>query len=123
MFYIAIILAGGLGALLRYLLGGGVLNLNQATLPLGTFLVNVVGSFLIGYLSWSLVYKMHLSRELQVIVLTGFLGGFTTFSAFSLEVVRFFEDGHFGRAVLYVLSSVILSIAMCLLGLWLARQT
>jgi len=123
MFYLAIILACGTGALLRYLLGGGVLNLNHATLPFGTLLVNVVGSFLIGYLSWSLVYRLHLSKETQVVLLTGFLGGFTTFSAFSLEVVKYFEDGHIARALVYISSSVVLSIGMCMLGLWLARQT
>lgn len=123
MFYITIVLAGGLGALCRYLLGGGALNLNHATLPFGTLLVNVLGSFLIGYLSWSLVYRWQLPKDLQVVILTGFLGGFTTFSAFSLEVVRYFEDGHIGRAIIYVLGSVLLSIGMCILGLWLAKQS
>ena len=123
MFYLAIILAGGCGALLRYLLGGAAVNLNLSALPFATLLVNVVGSFLIGYLSWSMLHKWQLSREMQVVVISGFLGGFTTFSAFSLEVVGMLEQGFNGRAFLYALSSVILSVGMCLVGLMLARQS
>jgi len=76
-----------------------------------------------GYLSWALVHKFDVSKEAQTVVLTGFLGGFTTFSAFSLEVITLLEQGADGRAVLYVLTSVILCVAMCFLGLMLARQT
>lgn len=122
MLYIGIVLAGGSGALLRYLLGRASVALNWTVLPFGTLLANVIGSFLIGYLSWQLVHRWQLSNEMQVIVLTGFLGGFTTFSAFSLEVVSLFETGFNARAVIYILLSVSLSILMCLFGLYLARQ-
>ena len=122
MFYLSIVLAGGCGALLRYLLGGAAVNLNLSALPFGTLLVNVLGSFLIGYLSWSMLHRWQLSREMQVVVLSGFLGGFTTFSAFSLEVVKMVEEGVSGRALIYVVSSVVLSISMCLFGLMLAKQ-
>lgn len=122
MLYLGIVLAGGSGALLRYLLGRTSVALNWTALPFGTLLANVIGSFLIGYLSWQLVHRWQLSNEMQVIVLTGFLGGFTTFSAFSLEVVSLFETGFNARAVIYILLSVSLSILMCLFGLYLARQ-
>jgi len=85
VFYIAIILAGGSGALLRYLLGRTTVNLGWAALPFGTLVANLIGCFLIGYLSWVLIHKWQVSREAQVVVLTGFLGGFTTFSAFCLN--------------------------------------
>ena len=123
MFYVAIVLAGGSGALLRYLLSRTVISLNWTALPIGTLLANVIGSFLIGYLSWMFVHRWQLSNELQVVVLTGFLGGFTTFSAFSLEVISLFESELTVRAILYVSLSVSLSILMCLFGLYLARQT
>lgn len=123
MLYLGIILAGGSGALLRYLLGRVTLAMNWTALPIGTLLANMLGSFLIGYLSWVLVHRLQVSNELQVIVLTGFLGGFTTFSAFSLEVVSLFESGLSFRAITYVLLSVFLSILMCFLGLYLAKQT
>ncbi|MCL4159342.1 UNVERIFIED_CONTAM: hypothetical protein GTU68_052681 [Idotea baltica] len=97
--------------------------MNWTALPFGTLLANIIGSFLIGYLSWMLVNRWQLSNELQVIVLTGFLGGFTTFSAFSLEVIGLFESGFNARALSYIILSVLLSILMCLLGLYLARQS
>lgn len=123
MLYLGIVLAGGSGALLRYFLGRAAIALNWTALPFGTLLANVVGSFLIGYLWWMLVHRWQLSSDTQIIVLTGFLGGFTTFSAFSLEVVSLFENGLTGRAMLYVLLSVVLSILMCFAGLLLARHS
>ena len=122
MFYLSLILAGGCGAVLRYWVRIAAVNLNLTALPFGTLLVNVLGSFLMGYLSWSMLHRWQLPKEFQVVILTGFLGGFTTFSAFSLEVVNMFEQGLSARAVLYVVSSVLLSVGMCLLGLLLAKQ-
>ena len=122
MLYLGIVLAGGSGALLRYLLGRACVALNLTTLPLATLLANVIGSSLIGYLSWQLIHRWQLSDEMQVIILTGFLGGFTTFSAFSLEVISLFEAGFNLRAITYITLSISFSILMCLLGLYLARQ-
>ncbi len=122
MLYLGIMLAGGCGALLRYFLGKTFIAMNWTSLPFGTLVANLVGSFLIGYLSWQLVHRWQVSQEIQIMVLTGFLGGFTTFSAFSLEVVGLFEGGFQIRAISYVLLSVLLSIFMCLLGLYMARQ-
>jgi len=69
------------------------------------------------------VHRWQLSREIQTVVLTGFLGGFTTFSAFSLETVNLLEQDASLRALSYVLISVVLCVAMCFLGLFIARQT
>jgi len=121
MFYLGIVLAGGCGVLSRYLLNRALLSQQWTSLPLATLLANVIGSFLIGYLSWVLLNKWQMSTETQIIVLTGFLGGFTTFSAFSLEVVTMLNEGFSARALWYVLASVVLSIAMCLCGLLLAK--
>lgn len=122
MLYVAIVLAGGTGALMRYLLGRATVNLGWSALPFGTLIANLLGCFLIGYLSWALVHRWQVSHETQVVVLTGFLGGFTTFSAFSLETVAMFEQGSGLRAVTYISVKVILCILMCLFGLFLARQ-
>lgn len=123
MFYIGIVLAGGLGVLLRYLLGRATVNLGLTALPFGTLIANVIGCFLMGYLSWVVVHKWSFSKELQVIVLTGFLGGFTTFSAFSIEVLTLFEQGGGVRAALYLSVTVAMCVLMCLLGLLIAKQT
>ena len=123
LFYLSLVLAGGSGALLRYLLTTLTVNQQWTALPFGTLIANVLGSFLIGYLSWSLVHKWQVSKELQLVVLTGFLGGFTTFSAFSLEVIKLIDEGANSRAIVYILLSVLLSVGMCLLGLLAARHT
>jgi len=123
MLYLAIIIAGGLGALVRFFVVRLAVNLSWTAIPYGTLLVNVIGSFLMGYLSWMLVQKWQVSKELQIIVLTAFLGGFTTFSAFSLEMVTLLEQGGNWRAVIYLLSQIVLCIGMCAFGLYLARNT
>lgn len=123
MLYLSIVVAGGMGALLRYLVGRVTINLGWAALPFGTLIANLIGCFLMGYLSWVLVHRWQLSQEVQTVVLTGFLGGFTTFSAFSLETVNLLEQGASFRALSYILISVVLCVSMCFIGLIVARQT
>jgi CrcB protein len=102
-------LGGALGASLRHL----------ATIlwpaPWGVVAVNVFGSFLIGVLS------VRLSPVAAPLLLTGVLGGFTTFSAFSLDALRLLESGRLGAATLYVGASVVLSLLACAAGSWLGR--
>ncbi|MCV6592031.1 MAG: fluoride efflux transporter CrcB [Silicimonas sp.] len=112
LIYVAI--GGALGAVLRYLTSLAV------AFPLGTLTVNVLGSFLMG-----LAFVFLMSRgadRAALFVMTGVLGGFTTFSAFSLDALRLFERGAAGQAGLYVLASVVMSILALGLGVWLARS-
>ncbi len=122
MFYVWLMLAGGFGVLLRYLLGRATTNLGWTALPFGTLFANLIGCFLIGYLSLFLAQKMQSSEQIQVIVIAGFLGGFTTFSAFSLEAVSMFNEGSNLRAIIYISVKVMLCVLMTLLGLMLAKQ-
>ena len=122
MFYIALMVAGGLGVLLRHGVGKMMINLQWTALPYGTLLANLVGCFLIGLLSWLLVNRWEASEQFQIIILTGFLGGFTTFSAFSLETIAMFQHGTALKAVVYISLKVISCILMCMLGLLLAKQ-
>jgi CrcB protein len=118
-----VFLAGGIGALCRWGVGRAVASgAGVSNFPWATFSVNVVGSFLMGYLSWVLVNRLAVPKELQIAVLTGLLGGFTTFSAFSLEVIRYIERGAFVGAFTYVMFSVVICVAMCALGLYIARS-
>lgn len=121
-FYPSLMLAGGLGVLLRHGLNRLVLQAHWTVLPLGTLLANVIGCFLIGYLATVFLHKWSLSAEMQAILLTGLLGGFTTFSAFSLEAVSLFERGDGVLAVSYICLSVTLCCLLCLAGVWLARH-
>lgn len=121
-FYFAIGLAGGTGALLRYFVGRATVNLGWAALPFGTLIANVLGCFLMGFLSWLLLHKWQMSQQVQTIILTGLLGGFTTFSAFSLETLTLIQQGASIKALTYVCLSVLLCLLMCFAGLFLAKQ-
>ncbi|TBX28566.1 fluoride efflux transporter CrcB [Nioella sediminis] len=113
-------LGGAIGASARYATGVGIVRLvGHGAFPLGVITVNIVGSFLMGVFVVAAAHRglTHLSP----FVMTGVLGGFTTFSAFSLEAVTLYERGDLSGAVLYVVASVVCSIFGLLLGLWLAR--
>ena len=113
-------LGGACGAVLRYLTGLGVLRLvGHQEFPLAIISVNVIGSFLMG--AFVVVASQKGVTHLSPLVMTGFLGGFTTFSAFSLETANLIERGALGQAAVYVLLSVGLSVGGLFLGLWLAR--
>ncbi|SPJ31269.1 fluoride efflux transporter CrcB [Falsiruegeria mediterranea] len=113
-------LGGAIGASLRYLTGVGVLRtFGHQEFPIAILTVNVVGSFLMGLFVVTAAHKG--LTHLNPLVATGIMGGFTTFSAFSLEAVNLYERGDLGQAALYVALSVGLSIAALMLGLVLAR--
>jgi CrcB protein len=113
-------LGGAIGASMRYLFGVGVMRLTgPSEFPLAILSVNVIGSFLMGMFVVAAAHRglTHFSP----FVMTGLLGGFTTFSAFSLETVTLMERGHIGAASLYVALSVGLSIVGLMIGLAVAR--
>lgn len=120
--YMQVALGGALGAVLRY--GAGLLILRSgggavAGVPVPILTVNVIGSFLMGaFVVWAGQRGL---THLSPLVMTGILGGFTTFSAFSLETVTLIERGQVGAAVVYVGLSVGLSIMALMLGLILMR--
>jgi len=113
-------LGGAIGAVLRYLTGIGLVRLfGHTTFPLGVLTVNVTGSFAMGLF---IGFAAHRGlTPLSPFVATGILGGFTTFSAFSLEAVTLYERGAIGLAAAYVLTNVTLSIAALFAGLALSR--
>ncbi|TDE39019.1 fluoride efflux transporter CrcB [Antarcticimicrobium sediminis] len=113
-------LGGALGATLRYLAGLGLLRLlGHTSFPVAILIVNILGSLLMGVFVVVAAHKglTHLSP----LVMTGMLGGFTTFSTFSLEAVNLIERGDLGQAALYVLLSVVVSILALALGMILTR--
>ena len=112
-------LGGAIGASARFLLGAAILRAVGHGFPVAILSANVIGSFLMGVFVVGAAHKglTHLSP----FVMTGLLGGFTTFSAFSLEAVTLFERGQMGQAALYVTLSVVLPIGGLVLGLMLAR--
>lgn len=121
MALIWIFFGGGLGACSRYGLGTLIARWSGSSFPVSTLVINVTGSFLIGLVSTFLLDRSIANPAWRWALITGFLGGYTTFSAYSYETVQLFDSGHGGRAVLYVLGSNALSIAACVLGIAVVR--
>lgn len=120
--YFLIFLGGGLGAVCRHAVGVAVTRLAGIAFPYGTMAVNILGSFAMGLLIAWLARRSGGDAPLRLLLATGFLGGFTTFSAFSLDVATLYERGALTAAAAYVIASVVVSIAALFSGLWLMRQ-
>lgn len=130
VFYVA--LGGALGAVLRYgLVQHVVMRLHPSPFPLGTVLVNSLGSFLIGALFAKMLGQNAnaaeesvawlFSENARLLLLTGLLGGFTTFSAFSLDALQLLQRGAGWQALIYIAASVLGSIAACAFGYLLLK--
>ncbi|MER8572835.1 fluoride efflux transporter CrcB [Mesorhizobium sp. M1338] len=115
-----VVVGGGIGAGIRHLTSMGALRLVGPNYPWGTIVINIVGSFAMG-LFIAILARRGGSNELRLFVATGILGGFTTFSAFSLDFATLWERGVTLPAFGYALASVIGAIIALFLGLWLAR--
>jgi len=113
---IYVFLGGGLGSVLRYAFSLWFSS-EGTSLPWQTVLANLVSSILLGYF-WALSRKCHLDPEWSLLIMTGFCGGFSTFSTFSLENLQLLLDGNYLMAVLYIL----LSVMICILGAWLGMR-
>ena len=118
---IFVALGGALGACLRFLWGVGLYRLlgGPTGFPIAILSANVIGSFLMG--AFVVLAAQRGMMHLSPFVMVGLLGGFTTFSAFSLEAVTMIERGATGAAMLYVVLSVLMSIGGLMAGMWLMR--
>jgi CrcB protein len=123
MLHLGLVAAGGaIGAASRHLVILGALRLFGPGFPVGTLAVNVVGCLLMGILAGILAERLDPAGQgLRVFLATGLLGGFTTFSAFSLDAALLWERGEAGAAFGYVLASVVLSVGALAVGLGVAR--
>ena len=119
--YIAIAFGGALGAMFRFWLHTAVQRFNGSSFPLGTFAVNVLGSFLIGVFFVVLAEKAQLSETWRPLIVIGFLGAMTTFSTFSLDALLLFEQGNYNTALFYIVSSVALCLLAAFAGMQVAR--
>lgn len=119
--YFSIALGGSIGAIARYWITTLVNQLSQTNYPLGTFLVNIAGSLLIGIFYVIFAEKLSLDAQWRSLVIVGFLGAMTTFSTFSLEALLLFEQGLYNTALLYVVSSVLLCVMATYAGMQITR--
>ena len=120
--WLAVFFGGGLGCVSRFAVVRGATALGAAAFPWGTLAVNVGGSLLAGVAHALLVERFDSASEWRALFMTGFLGGFTTFSAFSLETVRLAEEGQLAAAAANAALNLVLCLAACALGLLLVRR-
>lgn len=121
--YLTIALGGALGSVLRFAMNEALSARFGRAFPWGTLSINVIGSFLIGLAAVLLVERWDLSPAVRLGLMVGVLGGFTTFSSFSLEVVNLAQNGALLRAMLYVLASVSVCVLAAAAGIHLARTS
>ena len=120
--YLWVAIGGALGSMARYALGNAMAVAVGAQFPWGTLLINVLGSFVISFfgvltgMNPGMAARFPLPFEARIFVTVGLCGGFTTFSAFSLQTVELARNGNPGRAALYVAASAALCITACALG-------
>ncbi len=117
-----IAIGGAIGAVLRFSVSNGVYGMLGRGFPWGTFVVNVLGSLVMGFLYVMFIERMTVSVEMRSMILIGLLGAFTTFSTFSIETLNLIESGDLVPAGINMFLSVFFSVTACWLGLLLGRQ-
>jgi fluoride exporter len=122
MNYVLVFIGGGLGSTLRYLVNIVSGRILGTDFPYHTFIINITGSTVMGLIAGYLAFKGEAAASWRLFVMTGILGGYTTFSAFSLDTALLYERGEIGLALFYVLGSVVFSIAGLFAGLALVRH-
>jgi CrcB protein len=121
MIYLMVFVGGGIGSMLRHGVNVICAKLFGIGFPFGTFTVNITGSIVMGLLAGYFAFRGEAAQIWRLFLMTGILGGYTTFSAFSLDSVLLVERGQLGLAALYVAASVVLSIGGLFAGLALVR--
>lgn len=120
--FLIVFAGGGLGAAARHGVNMLAAHWLGTRYPLGTFLINVVGSLAIGVLAEWFALRAQLPSGMRLFLITGILGGFTTFSAFSLEIGLLYERGELGAAVIYAIASVLCAVGAMFLGMHVVRN-
>lgn len=116
--YVVVFAGAGIGGLMRYLAGTWIMARYGGRFPLGTFLINISGSFLIGVLMTLLTGRLHPHPNWRLFLVVGILGGYTTFSSFEYEAYQALRDGARWMGLLYVAGSVLIGY----LGVWVGAS-
>lgn len=122
MGYLIVFLGGGLGAALRHGVNIASARALGTAFPYGTLMINITGSLIMGLVAAYFAFKGDASQHWRLFLTTGILGGFTTFSAFSLDAALLYERGEVGMAAVYVIASVAISIAGLFAGFAFVRS-
>ena len=119
---IYVFIGGGLGSLVRFLLGKWVNSFHNSTFPFGTFTINIIACFVLGFIIGLADHKQLLSPATRLFWAVGFCGGFSTFSAFTSESLSLIQQGQNSTMLLYVLLSVIVCLTATFGGLFIAER-
>jgi len=119
---LAVALGGAIGSLLRYFTVGAIQSAASSGFPWGIFVVNISGGFAMGIIVELAALRLSMTPEVRAFLTVGILGGYTTFSTFSLDSVLLIERGSYVSAAIYIAGSAILSILALFAGLWLVRS-
>ena len=119
---LSVAIGGSVGAVARYLINISPLATVLAKFPLPTFIINIVGSFLIGFLMIVFADKYVVNENIRMAVIVGFLGAFTTFSTFAFDTGQMMREGHWAAAAANLLANNVLGIGAFLLGLAIAQR-
>jgi len=122
MNYLLVFIGGGLGSSLRHTINLVSTRYLGTAFPYHTFIINITGSTVMGLIAGYLAFKGEASQPWRLFLMTGILGGYTTFSAFSLDAALLYERGETGLALIYVVGSVVLSLLGLFAGLALVRH-
>ena len=122
MNYLLVFVGGGIGSTLRHIVNVVCPRFLGTNFPYHTFIINISGSTIMGLIAGYLAFRGEASQSWRLFLMAGILGGYTTFSAFSLDAALLYERGEIGLAALYVAGSVVLSIAGLFAGLALVRH-
>jgi len=120
--YLSVAIGGAFGCCARLGLTQLLALSYHRSFPLATFIINILGCFLMGFLFFETLERLSINPVLRTAILTGVLGGFTTFSTFSMETLLLAEDGEYVKAGLYILLSVALGLLAAFCGAYLARS-
>lgn len=121
MHWFAVAIGGALGSMARYALSAWIFDVSSHKFPYATLTVNVIGSFVMGILFVIIVEKAALPTEMRSLLMIGFLGAFTTFSAFSLDALGLWQNGHVFLSLVYMLATVVLCLVAISSAIWLTR--
>jgi len=121
MILLAVGIGGGIGALLRFFVASGIQSAAWPGYPWGIFIVNITGGLAMGIIVELAALKITMSPEMRAFLTTGILGGYTTFSTYSLDSVLLIERGQYGSAATYIVGSAVFSILAVFAGMWAIR--
>jgi CrcB protein len=121
MNWLAVAIGGALGSVARYALSSWIFDITSHKFPYATLIVNVAGSFVMGILFVVIVERAALPAEMRSLLMIGFIGAFTTFSAFSLDALGLWQNGDVLMSVIYMITTIILCLVAISTAIWLTR--